>query len=361
MSDRRNTEERDIAVDGKVEGVISWILGNATNSDDVIGLLTGLLERLEALGTSAWHASLSMATIDPLLRGISILCWSDRPSATEAVLHAPSGDDPFEQGPIFYALSRGVIECRWRLDEPSAYDEPQTLDAFRQDGATDYLLRMIMFPRPDETDNGVALSFATRKPGGFTDGDIDLLDRTMPALGLAGRTISIGRTASEALSVYLGTRTARRVLSGAIRRGQGQTISAAILFADLRGFTTLSEREDGMRVVGWLDEHLEAIGSAIERQGGEVLKFMGDGLLAIFPFEDASGSPSQACQCAISAAEMALQNTNLLNSTRISSNEPPLGLGIALHAGQVVYGNVGASRRLDFTVIGTAVNEASRM
>ena len=347
--------------EGELAGIIAWVLTEATKRDNPFRLLTGLLERLRACGIPLWHASLSMATIDPLLRGISFLSWQDREPLVEGVPHISLGEDAFEQGPIYYALSRGLTECRWHLDEPAAADEPTALGVFRMDGATDYVMRMVMFPRPDDTDNGAALSFATRQPGGFTNAQIDALDRLMPALGLAGRAISISRTANEALSVYLGARTARRVLSGSIRRGQGQTISAAILFADLRGFTSLSEQEDALRVVGWLDEHLEVIGGAIEHQGGEVLKFLGDGLLAIFPFGEGAGPGEEVCQRAIRAAEQASAQTVQLNARRVQRGEPTLGLGMALHAGEVVYGNVGAARRLDFTVIGTAVNEASRM
>lgn len=183
----------------------------------------------------------------------------------------------------------------------------------------------------------------------------------MPALALAGRTLSIARTAKKALSVYLGTRTAQRVLAGEIRRGQGQTISAAILIADLRGFTRLSEREDAIRVVGWLDEHLEVIGTAVGQQGGEVLKFLGDGLLAIFPFGEGAVSAEQVCARALAAADLALRQTVQLNTEREAQGDPILDLGIVLHAGDVVYGNIGAARRLDFTVIGSGVNEASRM
>ena len=289
------------------------------------------------------------------------MCWRNRPSLVETLSHDAFGEEAFRQSPIFYVQSRGILAFRWRLEHEANCDEPEDLKVFRREGATDYVLRMVLFPRPDTTDNGVALSFVTDSHGGFNENDIAVLDQLMPALALAGRTLSVARTASEALSVYLGSRTAKRVLAGEIRRGQGQTISAAILIADLRGFTTISEREDALRVVSWLDEHLEAIGTAVEQRGGEVLKFLGDGLLAIFTFDETSGSAEQVCARAIEAAELALAQTAALNANRIRRREPMIRLGIALHAGEVVYGNVGASRRLDFTVIGSAVNEASRM
>ena len=147
---------------------------------------------------------------------------------------------------------------------------------------------------------------------------------------------------------------------GEVRRGTGRTIEAAILLADLRGFTTLAGREPAGRVVTWLDQHLEAIGEAVAAQEGEVLKFLGDGLLAVFPVEQGTDD-REACRRALIAAEQALAATEELNAGRRAADEPGLGLDLVLHFGEVVYGNVGAARRLDFTIIGPTVNEASRI
>jgi adenylate cyclase len=150
------------------------------------------------------------------------------------------------------------------------------------------------------------------------------------------------------------------VLGGEIRRGEGETIAAAILLVDLRGFTALTEREDALRVVGWLNEHFEAIGDVIAAHGGEILKFVGDGLLAVFPAA-ADQTPCADCDRALRAAVEGQAANRKLNARRIQQREPSLEADAVLHFGEVVYGNVGASRRLDFTVIGRAVNEASRM
>lgn len=352
-----------LAIDARrdIEAVNQWIIAQAVERDDPLALLSGLIDRLNAIGIPVWHVGLGMATIDPMLRGISYLCWRDRPSQIEPVPHEALGDDPFQATPIYYALSHRLLTVRWNLQAKATDAEPPALASFRAQGATDYVLRLVMFPRPDMTDNGVALSFSTNRPGGFAADHVAAIDLLMPALALAGRTISIARTAHEALRVYLGSRTAQRVMSGQIRRGQGQTISAAIMIADLRGFTALSEREDPLTVVGWLDENLEVIGAAVEHFGGEVLKFLGDGLLAIFPFDGDAESPEVVCRKAIAAAEQALDQTVRLNAERLVQGAPVLQVGIALHAGEVVYGNIGAARRLDFTVIGSAVNEAARM
>jgi len=150
------------------------------------------------------------------------------------------------------------------------------------------------------------------------------------------------------------------VLGGQIRRGEGETIAAAILLVDLRGFTALTEREEPLQVVGWLNEHFEAIGNAIAAHGGEILKFVGDGLLAVFPAAS-DRTPCADCERALQAAIEGQAANGTLNESRSSRGQPCLDADAVLHFGEVVYGNVGASRRLDFTVIGRAVNEASRM
>jgi adenylate cyclase len=183
----------------------------------------------------------------------------------------------------------------------------------------------------------------------------------VPALGLASYRFAVARLAREMLSIYLGQRTGQRVLAGDIRRGEGQAIEAAILVADLRGFTAMTEREDAFAVVGWVDEHLEAVVDSVADRGGEILKFLGDGVLAVFPAGEAEALPSDACDRALAAAEDALARNAALNRRRIERGAPALDLDVVLHYGDVVYGNVGAARRLDFTVIGRAVNEASRM
>ncbi len=207
---------------------------------------------------------------------------------------------------------------------------------------------------------GVALAIATDRPGGFDDQDVAAFGALLPALGLASYRFALARTVSDVLDVYLGPMTARRVLAGEVRRGMGRAITAAILLADLRGFTAFAGCKNPHRVVARLDEHLEAAGAPIAEQGGEVLKLLGDGLLAVFTAEGPGRDEVDACARALAAAEEALARTAALNARR-QAGEQELPLDVVLHYGKVIYGNVGTARRLDFTVIGRAVNEASRM
>jgi adenylate cyclase len=266
----------------------------------------------------------------------------------------------YRRSPIFRLEAENLDQARWRLEAGEGCDSIPLLAELRAEGGTDYVMRLVRFGATT-TLPGVALAMATDRIGGFTDKDLAALEALVPALGLVSYRFALARIAIETLGVYLGPRTARRVLAGEARRGQGRSIAAAILLADLRGFSRLAGSAEPHRVVGWLDEHLEAVGGPVEEHGGEVLKFLGDGLLAVFPADEPEVSEAQACGRALAAAEEALGRTSALNERRRCRGEPELGLDVVLHHGEVVYGNVGAARRLDFTVIGRSVNEASRM
>jgi adenylate cyclase len=256
-------------------------------------------------------------------------------------------------------LEHGLVAYRWRLDGRPAGDEFPLFAKLRQRGASEFAMRLVLFGEGRTALTGAALAVATDRPGGFADVDLAAVEEVAPALALASYRIGLGRVASGAVSAYLGAGTGRRVLEGAIRRGEGETIAAAIVLADLSGFTALTDREDPRRIVGWLNEHLEAMGDPVLERGGEILKFIGDGLLGVFPVE--GGDAAGACASALAAATDALRRNNALNARRAAAGAPTLALDVALHFGEVVYGNIGTARRLDFTVIGRAVNEASRL
>jgi adenylate cyclase len=162
------------------------------------------------------------------------------------------------------------------------------------------------------------------------------------------------------LNTYLGAKAGPKVLAGQIRRGTGEELAAILWSSDLRGFTARSDRLAGNRMIAILNALFEAQAKAIHTHGGEILKFIGDGLLAIFPIDDA-GRTEDAAENALDAARQALDAVCLLADDPSMAGEPPLKIVVALHAGTVIYGNVGSADRLDFTVIGPAVNLVSRI
>jgi adenylate cyclase len=341
--------------------LIDWVLRFATAHDDLDELLTGLSERLVDAKFPLLRASISLPTIDPSARALAYIWWRETGVATERVPHGDEQAESFQRSVVFDLRSRDKDMARFHLETGEGIERFDLLRELRSRGATDYLLRLVKFGNGELALNGVALSVATDRIGGFTEEERHFINRLVPAVALAAYRISVARIAADALSVYLGPQTGRRVLAGKIRRGEGERIAAAILNADLKGFTRLTEREDPLRVVGWLNEHFEVIGDAVTRRGGEILKFMGDGMLAVFPVSDPDARPCLICEQALAAAEEAIAANAVLNQRRVATADPPLEVDVVLHFGEVVYGNVGAARRLDFTVIGRAVNEASRM
>jgi adenylate cyclase len=347
--------------DAEGNNLIDWIVQHATSHDDLGGLLTGLSERLLEAGVPVIRASVALPTLDPNARAVTCIWWRGRGIITELTPHGQEQVNDFQRSVIFHLQSNNVPFARWRIEHGEGVPDFDLLHNMKAQGATDYLLRLVEFSEGQSALRGVALSVATDRKGGFLADEIAQINRFVPALALAVYRIIIAKTAVDALSVYLGPQTGRRVLAGEIRRGEGKRIAAAILNADLKGFTNLTERQDAMQVVGWLNQHFEAIGDAVTARGGEILKFMGDGLLAVFPVSDSEARPCEVCQEALQAAEEAISANGRLNQRRVAAGEPRLDVDVVLNFGEVVYGNVGASRRLDFTVIGRAVNEASRM
>lgn len=344
-----------------VRRIVQWVAEQATVRDDGVALLNGVCAMLRDAGLPLWQVNILLPTIDPAIRAFRF-DWSWESGAS---LIASPHDDPDTvddaDHPVHALVSSGRTFARWRLHD--AMDRATSfpgLVALRAAGGTDYVLHIIWFA-PGTALKGLAVSFATDRIGGFSESDLAVLAELLPTLGLAICKLSLSRTLQETLAIYLGSATSTRVLHGQIRRGEGETVAAAILLADFRAFTALTEREDPVQVVGWLDEHFDAVGEPMARHGGEILKFMGDGFLAIFPVLAQGGEARATCAGALDAARAAQAANRALNERRRAAGLPELDVDLVLHFGEVVYGNVGTSRRLDFTVIGRAVNEASRI
>ncbi len=351
-----SSEEGGVLVQGLQE-LIDWIIAKGLSSTSIEQIMEGLAPRLVALGYPIVRASIAMPSIDPMQKGFSV-AWSPRSVMSVDIQgHDDAGQEMFERSPIFHLLSNDLLYARWRLPTEHAKSFP-LLDELVALGATDYLIKLAEFPGETAL-GGVGFSLAIDAAGGFSQEQIAGVERFMPALALACCRVATTRVATDTLAVYTGARTSGRILSGQTRRGDGASIYAAILLADLKDFTSLNERWPPQRIVGWLNEHFEALAGPVEEHGGEILKFMGDSLLAIFPAD--INDPSEACGRALSSARAAMNSNQLLNVKRKELDEPQFLVDIVLHVGELFYGNIGASRRLDFTAIGRAVNEAARI
>jgi adenylate cyclase len=254
-------------------------------------------------------------------------------------------------------LQTGASFLRRRLISTVENEFP-TLSDFRAAGMTDYVAMITRFAPEGvigEMD-GVYSSFATKAPEGFSDGHIAALLRIAPYLALALKSVSLARMTGTLMETYLGRDPGRRVLGGRIVRGIAERIDAVVWFSDLRGFTRITDTTPE-QAIPLLNDYSDAIVSAIHEHGGDVLKLIGDGTFAIFTAEDRGHASSAALAAAVAARERVQE----LNRRRVADGKPVTAMYLGLHVGEVFYGNIGSRERLDFTVIGPAVNEASRI
>ena len=230
------------------------------------------------------------------------------------------------------------------------------MEDMRAEGVTDYIAMPLVF-----IDGSVhAASWTTKQPGGFTDDQMAALKSIVPPLTRLVEVIGLRRVAAMLLDTYVGNRAGERILGGQIRRGHTETMDAAIWLSDLRGFTALSDRLSSETVVDILNQYFDCQVSAIRNHGGEVLKFMGDGLLAVFPIDEYVGDIRQVCSRVLEAAREFRASVEAMHYP-IGEVHERFRFGVALHVGRILYGNIGGGNRLDFTCIGPAVNLAARL
>ncbi|MEN2980229.1 adenylate/guanylate cyclase domain-containing protein [Tistrella bauzanensis] len=323
----------------------------------VAELVDGVARRLAAAGVPIDRASLHLRLLDPQFRGVSVEWRPDRPVEAVHRVHGVELTDAYLRSPFQLVVEHGA-GVRRRLTGPGAQtsDFPILVD-LKAEGFTDYVMLPIAFH--DGTPN--ALSVATLTPGGFTEGDLRRISALLPILTLAVEIVSQRGQVRTLLKTYLGDDPGERVLAGTIKRGDVERMNAAIWFSDLRGFTAMSERLPPEVLIATLNEHFEVMAAAITAHGGQVMKLIGDGVLAVFPTHLHDGACPFAGCAALDAARDAERGMAALNARRAERGDEALSYGLGLHAGEVLYGNIGAPDRLDFTVIGQAVNQASRL
>ena len=331
-----------------------WILGEGPHIDSDVELFDELCWRLLGDGVPLWRATLYMGTLHPLIRGVGVR-WLRELKVIEdfRILHGSEETDEYLHSPIRATIERGTPFRRRLIEETPEYP---LLSKLRKAGVTDYFA----LPLNRTFRRFPVVTWATDRPDGFNDADIRALEDINPALAAIAETRAVRRISANLLDTYFGPQAGRRILSGQIRQAEGERMRAVVMMTDLRGFTALSDRLPADEVITLLDNYFDALATPIEERKGEVLKFMGDGMLAIFPATDDDDFSTSSVR-ALEAATEGLERLEAVNRARRAAGRGELKTGIGLHLGEVIFGNVGAAGRLDFTVIGPAVNLASRI
>lgn len=342
---------------GEIE---AWLLREAIREDDMLPLFESLVWRLVAAGLPLDRSSVHVGTLHPQLVGFA-WNWNRADGLCDEVKVAEAArtSDFYRRNPLFLANEYGE-SVRCDLSDPQTLARFPLMAELATQGITEYIVLAL--------GGGAyynAVTVATQQAGGFSDTQRAILERIFALFALHIERHIAQRIAGNVLDTYLGPAAGGKVLRGSIHRGSGERIHAIIWASDLRGFTDLADRLEGADMIALLNAYFERLAGAVLAHDGEVLKFIGDGLLAVFPFA-AFGDEAQAATASLAAAEAAMAAVDRLNAdpppelARIAGWQP-LRSGIALHEGDVFFGNVGAEARLDFTVIGRAVNAASRV
>ncbi|MEP3244792.1 MAG: adenylate/guanylate cyclase domain-containing protein [Sneathiella sp.] len=348
----------------KEEELFSWLIDVGMQGRTIDTLIPEFCQRLCDLGINIVRGNIALSTIHPQVSAFMYTWRKDGGLVVNTnVLHSEEPGEGWFASPFFFMLSNKVSFMHRSLEGNDSLDFPVLVE-FRDEGMTDWFSQIFDFgwgfqDEWRDKSAGLITSWACGAPGGFTKEEFSLLSRAIPLFALTIKGIASFEAAETVLQTYVGRRTSQKVLSGEIQRGTASSISAILVYADLKGFTTLTDRSGQSDIVSILDQYLERMAGPIEESGGEILKFMGDGMLATFAID--AKDQHELCKTALIASLNMIAGVKELNLKRQAEGRRIMDLDVALHVGEVMYGNVGSQSRLDFTVVGQAVNEVSRI
>jgi adenylate cyclase len=345
-----------------VDRIADWIVRRGLEGAAETDLLIKFCEACNAAGLPLARAMVIIDTLHPVHEGTVFRWRNDNVEETAATQYGRTTEGEaaasWLRSPFYHLLQTGGEELRRRI----AFGDPidfASIQEMKDQGYTDNIIFVRRFAEGatiGEMDC-VYSTWSSRGAEGFSDADIVALRRLAPTLGLAIKSAALARVADTLVEVYLGRDAGQRVLKGRIQRGVADRIEAALWFSDLRSFTTITDTAKPSEIIPLLNDYAEAVITAIHEAGGDVLKLIGDGTLALFRADD----PSEACRRALKAEEIVRGRVRELNEKRRAEEQPVTSVYVGLHVGEVFYGNIGSVERLDFTVVGPAVNETSRI
>jgi adenylate cyclase len=349
--------------------ITQWLLAQALSEKDMVATLSGMGARLVEGGVPVSRIGMGRPVMHPTI-GMMDMQWSSDTGRVQSqeVARSAMTKEMLSNNPFGDLISGECDRIHADLRDPDEIARYSIFQQFADSGVTGYLAfsrgfgqQQSAFLRIVDGSFGAALSFSTKRFSGFSLEQLDGLERLVPAFCVCSRVDSDRRLASDVLEAYLGRISGKKVLAGQVVLGDGEQIDCAIFYSDLRASIALSQSLDIQTYLDTVNAYFACTATAVAEHGGEVLKFIGDGVLAIFPFDDETRPRQNMCDAALASAQEAFARAANANTSRDAQGLPALEFGIALHVGKVIYGNVGTQKRLDFTATGPAVGLAARI
>ncbi len=350
-----------------IQPIREWLIEQALGEPDIVRLYETMCQRLAGIGIPIARARLIWQTLHPLFRAETVIWDRGKPAWLDQFRHQDNETDAWSKSPLKFTLENRLEIFRRQLRGDNAMLDFPILSELQEQGFTDYLILATSMenkalPGVAETrgPRGIIVTWTSDREGGFSGDDLECLQKIQKVFALACKTIVQSRISTNIATTYLGARAGKSVLSGQIRRGDGEETNAVVWFSDMRNSTMLAESLPAEKYFSLLNAYFEATAGPLVDHGGEVLDFIGDGVLGIFPFADGDGL-ADAAKRANAALDEVLTRGREVNEERENVGLDRFSFGIGLNVGEVKFGNIGIPQRLSFSVIGQAVNEVSRI
>ncbi len=349
-------EAASIICSTRLRPVLDWLLSEGRLEQNLSRFVDGLMTRAVAAGLPIWRFYIGLQLVHPQMVATGVLWKQGSVSEEIPRLHGIMNSPAYIGSPM-QAVRLSNEAARYALEGDLGEGAHTVLRELKEGGGTDYFALPMRLGRQGSVP---VASFATARPGGFSDEDLVDLHHLVDLMAPVAEIFIYRNVAETVTDTYLGHIVGEQILGGLIKRGDGKEINAVLWFSDLRDFTGLNERLGAAELIDLLNNYLQLVGDALKAYGGEILKFIGDGVMAYFPADDALFLP-YVTNNAIAAAKRLIADIEAANEARAAGGADPLRFGVGLHVGPVTFGNIGTEDRLDFTVIGPAVNRASRL
>jgi adenylate cyclase len=347
-----------------VTEINDWLMDQALSETDMVSLFEGLCRRLHAIGIPVARFRLMWPTLHPLFQAETILWENGGATEFDQFEHHDIESPDWLASPMKYMFDNGMTLLRRPLEGPDRLIDFPVLEDLVERGMTDYLAMYTSLAMNSHGEGrkklGIISTWSSDQPGGFNDEALEAMERIQRRFAVACKTVIQSRIAKNITVTYLGKDAGAQVLAGSIRRGDGNETEAVVWYNDLRNSTALADTMAGADFIQLLNTYFDCTASPVIEAGGEVLDFIGDGVLAIFPYRDEAGRAA-AITAATVALRHVLEGRDRLNAARLEEGLFPLRFGIGLNTGKVMFGNIGVQQRLTFSVIGPTVNEVCRI